>query len=292
MKVIHTTLLFIVALSSGIALTSFYLSDPVKVKLQHQTSLSPGQTTLVEVNIDKGTIEGFGLLEIALPNDTKAEAVDLNGASFNIENGKIRIVWMRMPNDAELRVTFNLTHIQSVGEPVVLSLTGNFSHIENNYRKDVAFESNGSDSNLPPVNSMTQELLSEATVQQEQSPPQSQELTQELKKVDPQNVLPEVQQQTKNELTFRVQILASHKVVDKTFLSRFYGFKNTFNIEHHNGWEKYVTGEFKNLEEARQLRQEIAQAHPLLPGPFVTAYKGNERISVTEALQLQMTASL
>jgi hypothetical protein len=143
-----------------------------------------------------------------------------------------------------------------------------------------------------PVDTKTQELVTEATVQQEQVTPHSQELPEDLKKTDNQIVQTEPQHQGKNELTFRVQILASHKVVDKTFLSRFYGFKNTFNIEHHNGWEKYVTGEFKHLEDARQLRQELAQAHPLLPGPFVTAYKGNERISVTEALQLQMTASL
>ena len=291
MKVLQTTLLFLVALGSGLALTSFFLSDPVTVKLQHATSLSPGQTALVEVNINKGIIEGFGLLEIALPADTKAEAVELNGASFTIENGKIRIVWMRMPNDPELKVTFNLIHLKANGEPVALSLVGNFSHIENNYRKDVAFESNGNDLGVP-VDTKTQELVSEATVQQEQVTPHSQELPDDPKKTDNQIVQTEPQHQGKNELTFRVQILASHKVVDKTFLSRFYGFKNTFNIEHHNGWEKYVTGEFKNLEDARQLRQELAQAHPLLPGPFVTAYKGNERISVTEALQLQMTASL
>ncbi|MBM3448597.1 MAG: hypothetical protein FJX90_05780, partial [Bacteroidetes bacterium] len=75
MKVLQTTLLFLVTLVSGLALTSFFLSNPVTVKLQHATSLSPGQTALVEVNINKGVIEGFGLLEIALPADTKAEAV-------------------------------------------------------------------------------------------------------------------------------------------------------------------------------------------------------------------------
>ncbi len=291
MKVLQTTLLLLVALGSGLALTSFFLSDPVTVKLQHSASLSPGQTALVEVNINKGVIEGFGLLEIALPTDTKAEAVELNGASFTIENGKIRIVWMRMPNDPELKVTFNLIHLKATGEPIALSLVGNFSHIENNYRKDVAFESNGSDSNTP-LDAKSPELTAEATSHTEQASPSSQELTLQTNKPDNQTIRSEVGKEAKNELTFRVQILASHKVVDKTFLSRFYGFKNTFNIEHHNGWEKYVTGEFKNLEDARQLRQELAQAHPLLPGPFVTAYKGNERISVTEALQLQMTASL
>jgi hypothetical protein len=291
MKVLQTTLLFVVALGSGLALTSFFLSDPVTVKLQHAPSLSPGQTALVEVNINKGIIEGFGLLEITLPLDTKAEAVELNGASFTIENGKIRIVWMRMPNDPELKLTFNLIHLKANGEPIALSLVGNFSHIENNYRKDVAFESNGSDSNTP-LEAKSPELTADATIHSEQAPPPSQELTLQTNKPDNKNIQSEVVKQTNNELTFRVQILASHKVVDKTFLSRFYGFKNAFNIEHHNGWEKYVTGDFKNLEEARQLRQEIALAHPLLPGPFVTAYKGNERISVTEALQLQMTASL
>ncbi len=292
MKGIFASLLIIASLISALALTSFYLSDPVKVQLKHSSTILPGQTTTVEVTVDKGIIEGFGLLEIALPKDTKAEAAELNGASFNIENGKIRIVWMRMPNDPVLRVTFNLTRINSDAEPLKLVLAGNFSHIENNYRKDVAFESNGSDSmenNEPALAAADKTLSDQNTPQVEENIPD--------KSISKQTASTSVSSEdsnsgNKNNLKFRVQILASHKVVDKSFLLRFYGFENAFNIEHHNGWEKYVTGEFENLEDARQYRLKIAETHPLLPGPFVTAYNGNERISVTEALKLLMTASL
>ena len=89
---------------------------------------------------------------------------------------------------------------------------------------------------------------------------------------------------------FRVQLLAAHKTVNKSFLASTYGFKNEFNIEHHNGWLKYVTGMFDTPELARAHRDYLNASCHDLPGPFITAYHNGERISVQEALMLQSTA--
>lgn len=89
---------------------------------------------------------------------------------------------------------------------------------------------------------------------------------------------------------FKVQLLASHKTVNKSFLATTYNFKNEFNIEHHNGWLKYVTGMFETPEAARAHRDELNKTCHDLPGPFITAYKNGERITVQEALMLQSTA--
>ena len=89
---------------------------------------------------------------------------------------------------------------------------------------------------------------------------------------------------------FRVQLLAAHKTVNKSFLASTYGFKNEFNIEHHNGWLKYVTGMFETPELARAHRDYLNSSCHDLPGPFITAYHNGERISVQEALMLQSTA--
>ncbi|MFM7814342.1 MAG: hypothetical protein ACKO66_07475, partial [Flavobacteriales bacterium] len=87
-------------------------------------------------------------------------------------------------------------------------------------------------------------------------------------------------------VTYKVQILAAHRVVDKSYLKSKYGFRNKYNIENHEGWVKYTTGLFGEYEQARNERERLKEACSNLPGPFVTAYSDGERITVQEALLL------
>jgi hypothetical protein len=85
-------------------------------------------------------------------------------------------------------------------------------------------------------------------------------------------------------ITYKVQILAAHRVVDKSFLKKTYSFEQDYNIEHHNGWIKYTTGMYTQYKDARDARVKITSESSKLPGPFVTAYNDGERITVQEAL--------
>jgi len=87
-----------------------------------------------------------------------------------------------------------------------------------------------------------------------------------------------------NGITYKVQILAAHRVVDKSFLMQTYSFDEDYNIEHHNGWVKYTTGKYTQYKDARDARVRITNTSSKLPGPFVTAYNDGERITVQEAL--------
>jgi|GEM_PF-1659231 len=113
-------------------------------------------------------------------------------------------------------------------------------------------------------------------------------------KVNDQPIIPDRQDVPEDysagQIYFKVQLLASHKTVNKSFLASTYGFKNEFNIEHHNGWLKYVTGMFDTPELARAHRDKLNASCHDLPGPFITAYHNGERITVQEALMLQSTA--
>ncbi|MFM7769042.1 MAG: hypothetical protein ACKO8Q_00615 [Bacteroidota bacterium] len=285
MKLIYTTLFCLAMILGGFVFSSYYLANDVTITLTHKNKISPGESALVQVKIDKEAIEGFGLIEIPIGSEFKAEAAELNGASFNVESGKIRIVWMKMPNEPVLNVSFNILYIGSGTAPIPLQLTGTFSHIENNYRKDLAFTSNGESAPIQHEN-IAENSTQTNSLTSIESEPKANETQISLSNSEEANKTPV------EKLKFRVQILASHQVVNKSFLLKYYGFKNEFNIEHHNGWEKYVTGDFASLEEARAYRLKIANEHPLLPGPFVTAYRGSERIPVTEAIAVSLTASL
>jgi len=85
-------------------------------------------------------------------------------------------------------------------------------------------------------------------------------------------------------VTYKVQILAAHRVVNKTYFEKQFNFNDRFNIENHEGWVKYTTGSFTEYKNARDERERITSNHGKLPGPFVTAYNDGERITVQEAL--------
>lgn len=85
-------------------------------------------------------------------------------------------------------------------------------------------------------------------------------------------------------ITYKVQIMAAHRVVNKTYLKEKFNFEEQYNIENHEGWVKYTTGKFSEYKQARDAREELTQNHRNLPGPFVTAYNQGERITVQEAL--------
>jgi len=85
-------------------------------------------------------------------------------------------------------------------------------------------------------------------------------------------------------ITYKVQILAAHRVVDKTYLKKKFSFDQDYNIENHNGWIKYTAGSYAQYKDARDARVKITSESSNLPGPFVTAYNDGERITVQEAL--------
>jgi hypothetical protein len=86
-----------------------------------------------------------------------------------------------------------------------------------------------------------------------------------------------------NPIRFKVQVLASHQLVNAAFFVKKYQFTRPVIIEEHDEWIKYITGSFNEYKSARDARVEIRESHDL-PGPFVTAYSGNRRITVQEAL--------
>lgn len=305
-------------------------TEPLQVSIVHNlpTELKVGERVLISIEIDKADVTGFGLIELNFPQNCVVGAGELDGASFTFENNKARIVWMKMPDAKTLHVSYYLTYTGATA--TAIDIHGTFSHIEENYRVDEEIPSHPVISNenetIWPINSAELAVIenieetkpediphisftpiesvitdhNDAASQTEfmQAEPelaQTENKKDEVEVTD-QPVIPDRQDtpadysSTSSSLYFRVQILASHKTVNKSFLASTYNFKNEFNIEHHNGWLKYVTGMFETAEAARANRDELNTICHDLPGPFITAYKNGIRITVQEALMLQSTA--
>jgi hypothetical protein len=84
-------------------------------------------------------------------------------------------------------------------------------------------------------------------------------------------------------IRFKVQVLASHQRVPASHFVQRYNFNKALMVVEHEEWIKYLTGSFMRYEAARDERVQIRANHDL-PGPFVTAYSGENRITVQEAL--------
>lgn len=85
-------------------------------------------------------------------------------------------------------------------------------------------------------------------------------------------------------LVFKVQVCATHRTVDATFVKTNYKLADEVMQEMHKGWFKFTVGGYGQYVEARNKREELAPFN--LPGPFVTAYNNGNRITVQEALMI------
>lgn len=88
-----------------------------------------------------------------------------------------------------------------------------------------------------------------------------------------------------DDVAFRVQVLATHSNVAPQAVKRMYAYPGEIRQERQADWHKYTTGYHTTYRSARDNRVDLA-AHHSFPGPFVTAYRNDKRITVQEALLL------
>ena len=88
---------------------------------------------------------------------------------------------------------------------------------------------------------------------------------------------------TAEDVAFRIQILATHAAVSSEAVKRIYAYPGEVRHEQHEAWHKYTTGYHTTYRAARDNRVDLNSNHAF-PGPFVTAYRNGQRITVQEAL--------
>lgn len=85
------------------------------------------------------------------------------------------------------------------------------------------------------------------------------------------------------EVAYRIQILATRAQVSSEAVKRIYAYPGEVRHEQHFDWHKYTTGYHTTYRAARDNRVDLSSNHAF-PGPFVTAYRNGQRITVQEAL--------
>ncbi len=93
----------------------------------------------VRINIQKGDLESFSRLQQTFPAGLTASSYLSSNADFSFEEKRVRMIWLRLPNENEFSVVYRI----KVDERLVgtFDIKGKFSYIEENERKSVSVES-------------------------------------------------------------------------------------------------------------------------------------------------------
>ncbi len=92
----------------------------------------------MEVKIDKMGIVNFAKYQMDVPAGVEVSDVDVRTGNFTFENNRAKIVWVSIPNDAELILKFKVTIPASLASPAYISQK--FFYLDNGTKKEVDAE--------------------------------------------------------------------------------------------------------------------------------------------------------
>ena len=88
-------------------LKSFAISVERKV---FPNEIKKGQSIIVSITVKKEGEEGFAKLMETIPEDFKAEELNSATGNFICEDGKLRIIWLTMPDGESFRAEYKLVY--------------------------------------------------------------------------------------------------------------------------------------------------------------------------------------
>jgi len=246
----------------------------------------------VDVKIKKGPIKGFAKFQEVLPVGYTAKGGKTNGSSFSVSDGKLKFVWVSLPNDDELNVSYVLEKTDAATADAKLD-NGEFSYLENDQSKKVKFSTDALGNNTsndvvktetPPVTNpvTTPEPVNTNTVASTSTPePVKTEVTpMEPVKSEPKEVVAKKE----GNVQYSVQVGAFRNALQSDVLSKKFNISETIKSEMAEGYNKFMVGSFNEYKQARSHREDVKQKG--CSSAFVVAYNGAKRITVQEALMI------
>lgn len=206
----------------------------------------------ISLEINPGDMKGFGGIKENIPEGFAANILDAGDATAKIDPLKNQIVftWLQLPSNGQnISVKYQLKEI-TPNNPIY-DIDGFF------WAEYMIVDNQSVEYYIPTTNKHG------------------------FEKEKPKLETPPAN----GDVTFKVQIMAAHKVVGKQYFKSMHKFSADFTVENHEGWQKYTIGHFPEYQFARDKREELRK-NTNLPKPFVTAYNKTDRITVQEALIL------
>lgn len=224
----------------------------------------------VEVKIKKGEVKGFAKYQELIPEGYAITAGSTSGSSFSTSDGKAKFVWVTLPPEEEMTISYKLEKITTGSFEATLS-GGEFSYLENDQSKKVKlpveYVSGGSYATLdrtPATYTTSTDGQTEAD----------------------QNTNANSGLAPKNDagISYLVQIGAFINAIKPDVLTQKFKLREPIKSEFAQGFSKFMVGMFGEYKDARSHRENMKQKG--CRSAFVVAYNGAKRITVQEALTI------
>lgn len=233
----------------------------------------------VEVKIKKGNIKGFAKYQEVLPVGFSARSGKTNGSSFSVSDGKLKFVWVSLPIDEELIVSYVLEKSESALPNSKLE-NGEFSYLENDQSKKIKLQIDAIG------NKAKTDIVKETPVQTQTvaaEPINETIAVTQTVATEPKESNVSVSKKQGN-VIYHVQIGAFKNEIQSEVLSKKFNISETIKSEMAEGFSKFMIGDFNEYKQARTNRENVKQKG--CNSAFVVAYNGAKRITVQEALMI------
>lgn len=126
-----------------LVMTMFCLSfsmkgQEVEISIDHPDQVNAGEEFSVTVTINKGSLTDYSRFSQDLPLGLTALNVSSPNADFSFDNQRIRIIWLKLPNSDEVKVTYSVLVNERLKGSFVLG--GVFAYVVEDERKFLNFE--------------------------------------------------------------------------------------------------------------------------------------------------------
>ena len=242
---------------------------------------------IVTIKIKKGSTKGFARFSDDVLNGVTAKVIKGDGSSFSVADGKLKFVWVAVPDKEELEISYML----STNTEKTTDLHGEYSYLEDNQSKKV---------NMNDLTAEFGDLTSAEPVVAVESVPEPVKEKPVVAVAVP--VKPKIKEQAIQEkvkdvvsskpvrregsVSYYVQIGAFKNTnVNASVLKKLYHIKESIRSEFHDSYSKFMIGDHGEYKGARDHREETKRNNGV-PNAFVVAYNEGKRITVQEALMI------
>ena len=122
-------------------------SQEVNINIDHPASVKAGEVFEVTVTISKGSLTDYSRFSQDLPLGLSATNVQSPNADFSFDNQRIRIIWLKLPEVPEIKVSYNIMVDERLKGKFILG--GVFAYVVEEERKFLNFENGGEISIIP-----------------------------------------------------------------------------------------------------------------------------------------------
>lgn len=113
----------------------------------------------VTLTLKKGSVSGFAKLQQQLPKGFTATPLRTEGALFSFKDQKVKFIWMDIPDQAELQVSYKISLANNLSG--IMTITGTLNYLQNDQTKK--FNVPPFDINIESETSIVQEEYSQDT---------------------------------------------------------------------------------------------------------------------------------